>query len=44
VAELQAIADYSKSLVEFERVQESSGGVSFGSSSLSGVRSTPGVR
>ncbi|HET8646674.1 MAG TPA: TolC family protein, partial [Vicinamibacteria bacterium] len=37
VAELRAIADYRKSLVEFERVQEGSGGVSFGSSSLSSV-------
>jgi outer membrane protein len=42
VAELRAIADYRKSLVEFERVQEGSGGVSFGSSSLSSVRTTPG--
>jgi outer membrane protein TolC len=44
VAELQAIADYRKSLVEFERVQEGSGGVSFGSSSTSSVRNVPGIR
>jgi outer membrane protein len=42
VAELQAIADYRKSLVEFERVQEGSGGISFGGSSLSSVGTTPG--
>jgi outer membrane protein len=34
VAELRAVADYRKSLVNFERVQESGGGVGFTSSAL----------
>ena len=41
VAELRAVADYRKSLVDFDRVQEGGGGVSFGSSSTSSVRNTP---
>jgi outer membrane protein TolC len=38
VAELRAIADYRKSLVNFERVQEAGGGVSFASSASSTTR------
>jgi outer membrane protein TolC len=37
VAELRAIADYRNSLVNFERVQEAGGGVSFASSSGGGA-------
>jgi outer membrane protein len=43
VTELRAVADYRKSLVDFERVQEGGGGVSFGSSSTSSVRTTRGA-
>ncbi len=35
VAELRAIADFRKSLVSFERVQEAGGGVSFGTATVS---------
>ena len=38
VAELRAVADYRKSLVNFERVQEAGGGVSFASSASSTTR------
>jgi outer membrane protein len=41
VAELRSVADYRKSLVDFDRVQEGGGGVSFGSSSTSSIRNTP---
>jgi outer membrane protein TolC len=36
VAQLRAVADYSKSLVNFERVQEAGGGVTFSSAALAG--------
>lgn len=41
VAELRAVADYRKSLVDFERVQQAGGGVSFASSvAAAGARTT----
>jgi outer membrane protein len=40
VAQLRAVADYSKSLVNFERVQQAGGGVSFSAAPLTASRAT----